>query len=122
MIGVPCQLKGCDGKLVEGGERDRGRYHCNRCMTCQDVPSVWFAGQKIIARLESTLATVTAERDRLREALRPLARAFYGWPYAVIEGKDLGRYNFDTGITAKEVLAAVDCLATAPTGGSSDET
>ncbi len=86
------------------------------------------------AELEARLAEVTrllsdcivqrdrehAKVERLREALKPLASAMEGWRFSPITGKDIGRYNYDTGITPAEVVAARDALRDTEPGGKAN--
>jgi hypothetical protein len=47
----------------------------------------------------------------LEEALEPLAAALDSWPHAVHSDRDIGRMNYDTGITEAHVLRARAALA-----------
>jgi hypothetical protein len=66
-------MSDCIHTWVEGGNRDRGRYHCSLCFECLSVPGLLVR----MTELEDALLTVDKVRSaaltRLAEAERVVA-------------------------------------------------
>jgi hypothetical protein len=68
-------MSDCIHTWVEGGNRDRGRYHCSLCFECLSVPGMLAR----ITKLEGTLLATDKDRSaalaKLAEAERVVALA-----------------------------------------------